>query len=151
MNPTDRRKLRYQTFDDVKTDIQRLRTSRYAKVGNWSLEQTCDHLTKAFQAQLSAPPAAATDEQKAARPLFEKVLATGDIPGGLQAPEFLTPPPDASPAAVDEFLAMLDRVKQHERPITMHRRFGPMTAEEFRKLGLAHCGHHLSHLIPASP
>lgn len=150
LEPAGKRSLRFKSYDDIRDEVKKLRAGKYSRIGNWSLEQVCDHLAKAFKRQMSMPPAAATEDQQKARPVFEKVLSSGEIPQGIQAPDFLTPPPSADAAAIDDLLATLDQVEKHNAPVTMHRIFGPMKPDEFRKLGLAHCGHHLSHLIPTT-
>ena len=42
----NRRKLRFETYDDLIADASTLSTYGYQKLGNWSLAQMLDHLTK---------------------------------------------------------------------------------------------------------
>jgi hypothetical protein len=95
------------------------------------------------------PVAEATDEQRQFRPMLEKSLAGGSLPTSIKSPDMAIPPTTASDADVDALVSTLDRVAAHNGP-AQHRRFGPLSADEFRKLSLLHCAHHLSHLVPQS-
>jgi hypothetical protein len=147
--PVERRALRYPDFNAVKTDVQNLRTKDYQQLGNWTLSQIAWHLNKAFEFPLNTPATDPTDEQRAFRPALEQFLSTGSLPAGIKAPDIAVPPATANDSDVDALLATLDRAAAHNRP-AQHRRFGPLTAEEFHRLSLLHCAHHLSYLLPAA-
>ena len=141
---TVRRSLRYTSTADVAADVRHL-CGGYLRSANWTLPQACWHLWTVTQALLARPLAEPTPDMLARRPVMEATVAGGPLPDGLPAPEELTPPATAGRADVDAFLAFLDAF--HPRP-AMHRLFGPLTAEQMGPLFLAHCGHHLGHLIP---
>lgn len=145
--PVDRRAVRYGDFGAVTADVRSLRRG-YEQLGNWSLAQIAWHLNKAFEFQLDTPVADPTDEQRSFRPAMEKSFAVGSLPTGLKTPDVALPPSSAGDGDIDALLAMLGRVAAHDKP-AQHRRFGPLTADEFRRLSLLHCAHHLSYLVPA--
>jgi hypothetical protein len=145
--PIERRPLKYADFNAVKADVQKLRMMPHKQLGNWNLAQIASHLNKAFEFQLATPVAAANDEQRQFRPMLDKSLATGTLPTSIKAPDTVLPPPAAGDPDIDALLKMLDRVASHNAP-AQHRRFGPLSADEFRRLSLLHCAHHLSYLVP---
>lgn len=144
--PVERRALKYSTLEDVKADVRKLRAG-YKQLGNWTLGQVAWHLNKAFEFQLASPVAEASEEQRQARPMMERAMAMGALPAGIRSPDAMVPPGDAGEADVEGLIAVLDRVTAHNGG-AQHRRFGPLNADEFRKLSLLHCAHHLSYLVP---
>lgn len=145
----DRRQLSFNSAADVKADVQQLRKG-YKRLGNWNLRQICRHLTVSTTNTLKPATGPATPEQAAVRPILEKVLSTGKIPTGLQAPAPAQPPEDCTDADVDAFLATLDQFENYNEPTAHHPRFGPLNQSEYKKIVLAHMAHHLSHLIPST-
>ena len=148
--PARREGLRFRTEDDAIAEVIRLRRG-YAQAGSWSLPQTCSHLTKAVFARMQPGPFPPdTDEQKARRPIADQTLATGKLPDGLQAPEAFQPSANCSDAAIDEFVAAMEKFKAYRDPIAPHRLFGQLPDAEARTLNLIHCAHHLSYLSPTT-
>jgi hypothetical protein len=145
-----RRELRYDSEDDVIADVQRLRRG-HRKLGNWSLSQTCHHLAATLRPRMQPGPFPPnTPEQDVRRPALQQVLATGKLPGGIEAPPFAVPPADAGDSAIDAFIDTLTQFKNHPGPLAPHRVFGNMPDANMRRLNLIHCAHHLSNLIPTT-
>ena len=144
----ERRRLSYAGLADLIADVRRLRARGYDRAGTWSLEQACWHLDRILRFVMTGQRAPTTPEQDAARPMLERVLATGQIPSGVKAPEPVTPPADAPAAVVDEFIADNEKFNAHRGPFSTHRLFGNVTDQELKRLHLIHCAHHLSHLVP---
>lgn len=141
--------LRFDNEDAAIADIERLRRG-YEQVGGWSLPQVCWHLHATMQARLQpGPHAPNTPEQDARKPIFDKILATGELPKGIQAPEHVSPPADVGDEAIDACLATLLKMRDHAEPFAPHRLFGNAPAEVARKQNLIHVAHHLSHLVPS--
>ena len=147
--PARRTGLAFADEDAVIADIRALRAG-YAKGGSWSLGQICWHLDAATKARMQPGPfAAETSEQTARRAtVVPQVLASGQLPTGINAPEQMTPPADAGDAAIDSCIATLSRFKTFPGPIAPHRLFGHIPDPDARRLSLIHCAHHLSYLVP---
>lgn len=143
-----RQGLRYASVDDAIADVQHLRDDGYAQAGNWTLEQICWHLDVATRKRLAPPPyPPTTPEQAAKRDVFAQVLATGQLPPGLEATDEFVPPADADATAITALIDTLGQVKSHKGPFAPHRRFGHMSDDESRQQILIHTAHHLSHLV----
>ena len=141
---TVRRTLRYASPAEVAADVRTL-CDGYLRSGQWTLPQACWHLLATTRGMLARPMGELTADMAARRPTRDAVLAGGPLPDGLPLPPELAPPATADRADVDAFLDFLATFGP--RP-AMHRVFGPITAEQMGTLFLAHCGHHLSYLVP---
>lgn len=121
------------------------------QAGQWSLPQVCHHLDKSLQWSMRPGPfPPATPEQQASTPRLLEILASGKLPVGIQAPDHMLPPPDAGDAAIEAFLATLERYDRYTGVLAPHRLFGQRSKEVLRALAGIHCAHHLSHLVPAT-
>jgi hypothetical protein len=147
-----RRKLRYADEAAVIADVNELRRG-YRQHGTWTLPQICWHLAAGVRSRMAPcpnPMPANTPEQDALRPMFEKVMAAGELPSGLPAPDRMMPPADPGDAAIDDFIAAMKQFAAFPGPIAPHARFGNLPDAEARRLNLIHCAHHLSHLEPTN-
>lgn len=148
---TRRSGLSFDTEDQIIAEIDRLRRG-YARTGDWSLSQACWHLNIGTQARMKpGPHAPDTPEQTARRPMLEKVLATGDLPEGITAPEPMLPPTSSDDSAIDALIASLRQFKTFTGEIAPHRLFGKLSDADARKLNRIHCARHLSFLVPLEP
>ncbi len=144
----ERRQLQFANEEDVIADIERLRRG-CERAGQWTLPQVCWHLSKSAEFSMRAGPfPEPTPEQIARRPVLDQVLGGAPLPSGLTALEAFQPPVDCSESEIDRLQEVMKAAKSYPGPFAPHRLFGPLTPDEARKLRLAHCAHHLSHLIP---
>jgi len=143
-----RRPIKFNSMDDVIADVERLRRSDCARCGQWTLAQICSHLDMALTYAMSGTKTPNTPEQDAARPRLDNVLASGQLPAGIQGPPQLMPPPDVPDAAIDSFIATAKRFAAFPGPFGPHRRFGNIGDDVIRRLVLIHAAHHLSHFVP---
>ena len=140
-----RRNLDYPNVDAAIADVQSLRRG-YTQSGNWTLPQICWHLTSVLDKTSRPATEPATPEQVKMQPIKEKILATGRLPGRIEAPQPVVPPPDCGEESVDAFIAALRRLAIYPEKTAVHRLWGPLTVDEFKRLSLIHCAHHLNHL-----
>jgi len=140
-----RRNLDYPNVDAAIADVQSLRRG-YTQSGNWTLPQICWHLTTVLDRSSRPATEPATPEQQKMQPVKEKILATGRLPGQIDAPPTVVPPADCGEESVDAFIAALRRLAIYPEKTAVHRLWGPLTSSEFQRLSLIHCAHHLSHL-----
>ena len=147
---TRRTHLDFASEDEVIADVNRLRRG-CTQAGAWSLPQVCYHLDKATQLRMQPGPfPPTTPEQEARRETFRNIMATGRLPDGIQAPDAMQPPPDCGDAAIDAFIATLERFKRFSGPIAPHRLFGHLSDADARRLNRIHYAHHLSYLAPTT-
>jgi hypothetical protein len=145
-----RRTLRFNSEDDVIADVKKLRHG-YTQAGAWTLPQICWHLNVGVQNRMKPGPFPAnTPEQESRKGQLQQVLASGQLPTGIPAPDGAVPPPDAGDAAIEALLTSLEQFKKFPGPIPPHRIFGHLNDADARKLNLIHCAHHLSFLTPVA-
>lgn len=143
--------LRFADEDAAIADIQLLRKG-YEQTGGWSLPQICWHLDKSMQFRMrDGPFEPNTPEQNARAHIFERVLASGELPRGIESPSVVVPPTDAGDEAVDGCIATFIKYKNFTGTFAPHRLFGHMPAEISHRQNLIHAAHHLSHLVPTTP
>jgi hypothetical protein len=147
-----RRKIDFSGFDALIADVEALQTRGYQKLGNWSLEQCCDHLSAMMIASLEG-------FQKVKLPFLvhlakpfgglirKRMLKTRSIPAGFKGPDAFLPGPAPDPAAIEKFVALCRRVETCEKFFASPL-LGKMSAEEWRQVHLIHGAHHLSFLVP---
>jgi hypothetical protein len=148
--PADKRQLSFKSEDEVIADLERLRRG-YVKAGNWSLPQAAWHLAIAVESRMRPGPFPPdSPEQLARKSALPGILASGKLPQGIQAPDAMTPQPDAPEDSIDRLIDALRRFKTYKGEIPPHRVFGAMPDADARQLNLIHCAHHLSHLVPTT-
>ena len=144
-----RRNLDYANIDAAIADVQSLRRG-YAQSGNWDLPQICWHLTNVLDRTSRPATEPATPEQIKMQPIKQQILATGRLPGRIEAPAPVVPPENCGEESIDAFIAALRRLAVYPEKSAVHRLWGPLTVAEFHRLSLIHCAHHLSHLTANS-
>lgn len=146
-----RRSLRFQNYEQVLVEAERLNEMGYEPTGNWSLAQVCHHLSMVMEYSLDGFP----KQQPwlfrwiARRFFLPRVLKHQVIRGRAPAGAALQPPdsPDA-PAALARLHKAIDRLKNHKGELAPSPAFGPLTPDEWREVHLWHCEHHLGFLAP---
>lgn len=149
----DRRKLLFDTFDQVIADIEQLRDKGYEKVGNWSLAGNCWHLRLLFD---QAMDGFTTDLPLFLKPfklfapkLLEKSLRERSIPANQPTLKVWRPSDDLDDQTeANALIASIQRYQQHTEPLHPSPLFGKLDRETWDKLQLNHCAHHLSFLLP---
>jgi hypothetical protein len=142
--------LTFASVDDVLAEIILLRRG-CAPAGNWSLEQTCWHLNAVMSYLMSPGPHAVPDTSPPDRETLQRILAGGQIPDGIIAPERAIPPAFCAADAADNFIQTVERFRTFQGPFAPHRLFGHLTLDEGRRLSMLHCARHLSFLVPVFP
>ncbi len=146
-----RRALRYDRLDDIMPDVERL-LEGHSTVGQWSLAEICRHLAIVLRRVVDAPATTPQDpsnwvtaEQK--RQFFE----TEVVQEGIPAPPGVVPTEVKSDREEAENLRQaIAHYQASPGPVVPHRRFGPLTRDEWDRFHCIHSAHHLSFAIPAS-
>jgi hypothetical protein len=151
MTTLKRRRLRLDDWDALAAEVERLHADGYAKAGLWGLGEVCDHLRRVMLGSLEG-----FQEQEpwfvrnlAGPVILRVILWTRWMPAGVRAPDEVAPPRIKDAAeSVRAFLEALALVREHAGAFAAHPAFGAISPEQWRRLHLIHCAHHLSFLVP---
>jgi Protein of unknown function (DUF1569) len=147
-----RRKLRFASLDDVMPEVEGLLTG-YETVGNWSLGQICNHLSRVFNLLVDAGPTR-TPPNRLARLRYymarKGFFAIEWFPTGVRAPTKLVLPDEGlnDRAEAEALRIALDRFKAAPGPFPTHPFLGVMSKPEWVQFNCRHCAHHLGFAIP---
>ena len=148
---TGRRPLRFQSFDEVMPDVERL-LDGHTTVGNWSLAQICRHLATVLRRVVDLPASTPQDpSQWVGEERKRQVFETGQIPEGMPGPPEIMPPAGLDEREEAEGLrGAIAYYRASPGPAIPHRLFGPLSMDEWERLQLIHNAHHLSFAIPTA-
>jgi hypothetical protein len=144
-----RRTLRYEGFDQVMPDVERL-LQGHTTIGKWSLAQICRHLATATRRVVNLPASTPVDPSlRVSEDVKRQVFETGVLPEGLPGPPEIMPPDSLDEREEAEGLrAAIAYYRDSPGPGAPHRFFGALTKEEWDRLVLIHLAHHLSFAVP---
>ena len=150
-----RRKVRYETFEDLVADAERLSQCEVTSLGNWSLGQTLKHIGAAMHGSIDGPAFNVPWWLKAVgRVYLWRKLVYGPFPAGFILPrstrEKIVFKEDTS---YEDGMAMLQsgiqRLRSEPQRI-VHPVTGPLTREQWDRFHLTHAEMHMSFLLPAT-
>ena len=150
-----RRKLKFDTIDQVLADVDRLveaeRAGRLGRVGNWSLGQALGHLASwaeyAYAGYPNKPPFFIVWILRARKQKFihEPMRAGVKIPG-VPGGTFATDPVPLDEAG-GRYRRVLAQLKS-EAPTLVHPIFGRLSHDEWIAINLRHAELHLGFQVP---
>ncbi len=147
------RPLRFDTWDQVLADVDGLLAGGYARVGQLSLGQNCNHLAIVLEGALDGFP------MKWSRPMqwLARFLVLGRMlkhkPTRLKvtAPAFARQEePVDDVVGAERLRRAIDRFSAPDAEYVPHLVFGDLTRNQWKHQQLWHCEHHLGFLIPKS-
>lgn len=147
------RTLAFASYDDLIAEIRRCQRDGYERLGQWSLGQTCAHLSYYLRGTLEGFGVRLPwiIRKTFGRLLLRRLLAGGEFPrGGRTIPASL--PPDAldETAAIEQALTLLGRLKAARADLHPSPLFDRLTPAQWQTLHLRHAAHHLRLLVPRS-
>ena len=147
-----RRTLAFSSLAEVMPEVDRL-LAGHRTVGNWSLGQICNHLSKPHTSGCPVegfPRKAPWPVRKLIGPVAKRrIFATGRMPSGVRLPEKYAPKPGVDARAEAEALrATLHLFSAEAGPLVPHPLFGPLTVAEWHRFHCIHCAHHLGFAVP---
>ncbi|HUY91079.1 MAG TPA: DUF1569 domain-containing protein [Pirellulales bacterium] len=147
-----RRNLRYDSYQDLLNDAERLAVSELRMLGNWSLGQVLGHLARVMEMSIDGSDLKASWLVRlVARLFFRQRLLSGPIPPGFRVPraahDVLIPPPMSSQAGLAELRRAVERLR-HETDRAPHPVLGELSLDEWDSLHLRHAEMHMSFLAP---
>ncbi|WP_404310745.1 DUF1569 domain-containing protein [Neorhodopirellula lusitana] len=145
-----RRKLNFDSLDEVIQEAQRLLASGYTRNGNWSLGQACRHMRLTIEANMDGYPwwmSITAPVRPLLRWLVLPKLLRGDSPAGLMTAGMFVPPDDMNDAEEIALLAeAVARFKGYQGRLYPHPGFGRLSHSEFERFHAMHAAHHLGFL-----
>ncbi len=148
----NRRALDFRSFDEIKTDLDRLQAKGYGRGGTWSLAQVCKHLSIFVQGSLEGftAPKPPWLIRLIGPWLIRRIIRKRQMPVGVKVPRAYLPDAVATDAEeVDDLKRLLARFQNHRGPLHPSPLGGDLSYEDWRELHFVHCGHYLSFLHPA--
>lgn len=152
---TGRRTVRYESFDDVYADAERLAGIEVRTLGNWSYAQILDHLAKAMGVMIEGTPTMFPMPLRfIMRLTMKRKMLRETLPPGFKYPAEWAPKIGPSQTvtvenALESLRTAIERLKAtpHRAP---HPGFGKMGPGEWDTFQLRHCEQHMSFVVPAS-
>ena len=144
------RVLQFSDQTEIVAELQRLRRGYVAR-GNWDLSQTCDHLAYFVEGSLDGHQFKVPWLFKVlfGRFVLRRILKSGKMKAGVPTPQKPLPVAGADePAAVARLTKALERLFAHNGELHASPFFGYLTPQEWRRLHVIHCAHHLGFLEP---
>ncbi|MGD9721565.1 MAG: DUF1569 domain-containing protein [Pirellulales bacterium] len=148
-----RRRLRFNSHDDVLAEVRALAARPTRHLGHWPLPTICQHLANAMNLCIDGdvPFKAPLKTRILARLARSRILKTG-LPTGFKLPAeaeaVLYNDPgsaDAAIAAMEQAVARLQTTQQR----VPHPALGKMNVHQWNLFHLRHAELHLSFIVPA--
>lgn len=157
MSKPEKRKLKFNHFDEMLADARLLYENGYSRRGNWTLGQATGHVALWMTYPLDGFPVAPIPVRMimwlmkvtVGQSLKRKIFAEGFKPGMMTAPVSV---PDAEKvsdqAGIEQLEEAIRRVTEHQGELNPSPLFGPMDKETLIKVSLLHAEHHFGYLEP---
>ncbi|MCC9605333.1 DUF1569 domain-containing protein [Blastopirellula sp. JC732] len=153
---TKRRELSFENFDEVLIECRHLADVGYHRVGKWNLGQICQHLAACMNQSIDGYKDPIPFWLPIVRPVVRMLYLPTILKGGAVSIRAKAPPSTLPSTNADDEIRMAEleqamaRVMQDDVEFVESPVVGQLTKEEWRKLHLWHCQHHLSFLIPGA-
>ncbi len=153
----NRRKLRFNSLEEVLDEAHRIAHAPHVAVGKWSAGQIFQHLAKAYLSSVDESKAKLPLPNRLVAKLLKPILLRYGLPSGVQiepisevaAREFLP----AENVATEEGLRQLQEATRRLSPEAMtarHNLFGEMSPREWEMMHCRHAELHMGFLVPVS-
>lgn len=153
-NAEGRRELRYDSYDELLADAERLAAGEIEQIGNWSPGQIFDHLGRSLDASIDGgAPKAPLMIRLVAGLFFRKKFIYESIPSGFEIPQksakvFKPEEGVGTEEGLAHLRAAVERCKAESKRAP-HPVFGTITQAEWDSFSLRHAEMHMSFLKPA--
>jgi len=149
-----RRAVRYDSYQDLLDDAERLAVSDAQALGNWSLGQALGHLARVMEMSIDGSELKAPWPVRfVARVFYRQRFLSGPIPSGFRVPrsarEALVPERQDSQTGLAELRRAVGRLHD-EIDRAPHPVLGELSLDEWDSLHLRHAEMHMSFLVPES-
>jgi hypothetical protein len=149
-----RREIRYDSYQDLLNDAERLAVCETQTLGNWSPGQALGHLSRVMEmsidgSELKAPWLV----RVVARLFFRQRFLSGPMPSGFRLPraaqQVLVPEAQDIQTGLAELRRAVGRLHD-ELDRAPHPVLGELSLDEWDSLHLRHAEMHMSFLLPES-
>jgi hypothetical protein len=148
-----RRTVRYESFDEMLADAERLAASPCRTLGNWSLGQIFQHLAKSLDMMIDGPPFVMPAPLRVVmRLLMKRRMLSQTLTPGFKLPQKAArylPDPTTTEEGLQLLRVAVQRVNQTQQR-GLHPAFGKMGPGEWDQFQLRHCEMHMSFAMPAN-
>lgn len=149
---TERREVRYESFDDLLQDAERLASGEVTTAGNWSFGQILEHLARAFHMTIDgANFGLPSPVQWALRTFMMKRFLRDGITPGFTIPKnartTLLPAPVETEDGLRQLRDAVSRLKQ-ESQRSINPVLGKITPDQSDTFQLRHAEMHMSFVKP---
>ncbi len=145
-----RRTLHFASYQDILDDVHAMAERPTHHLGNWSLGQICEHLSKAIEYAVDGAPFGVAWYFRLLGPLFKKRTLTQPMKPGFKLPqsaaEYLPSNTDAA-AGIARLEGAIAKYQQAPE-LKPHVIFGRMSQDEWDQLNFRHAEMHLSFIVP---
>ena len=150
---TGRRKLRFESYEEVLTDVEQLAAGEVQSLGNWSFGQILKHLAVAVDSMIDGGPFNMPAPMKFIMNLMmKKRMLTRGLSPGFNLPKYaqaLVPDETSVEEGLELLRVAIDRLHK-EKKRAPHGAFGVLSPLEWDQFQLRHCEMHLSFVEPAN-
>lgn len=146
-----RRKVHYETYDDLLADASSLAESAHHTVGNWSLGQILEHLARAFDMAVEESTMRVPWLLRCiVRTFLKSRFLKKTVPAGFKIPKGadVNPSPHTEAAAALEHLRQVVESIRAAPHLQEHPILGALSAEEWEQFNLRHAEMHMSFAVP---
>jgi hypothetical protein len=148
-----RRRVCYESFDDLLADAEQVAGADVQTLGNWSLGEIYGHLAAAMNASIDGFPGKLPWPIRMFAKLFlRKMILRGPLRPGFKLPRDAETKMCPQGMTVDEGLAALRRAVQRQRSGShrvAHLALGELSNEEWTEAHLRHAELHMSFVVPS--
>jgi len=151
----DRRRVRYESLSDFLADAERQAAGSAQTLGNWTLAQIFDHLSRSMRVAVEGTDARFPWPARFFLRAIRKKFLRRPMKPGFRVPpklERVLRPGEglAIGQALQELREAASRFETAPQ-LAPHPAFGPLTREEWRALSLRHAELHMSFVVPDRP
>jgi len=148
----NRRKVSYQSYDDLLADAEEMAHGVVQTLGNWSLGQIFKHLAVALEGSIDGLPFQAPFFVRMLSPFLKKRFLTKPLPAGFQITKSARPTMD--PNATISTAESLDALRyaisrcQSETDRASHPVLGKLSKDDWDRFNRRHAEMHMSFVVP---
>ncbi len=142
-----RRKVRYESLDELLADAQRLSKSKVRTLGNWSQGQIYEHVARSLDSSIDgAGFSLPAPVRWAMTLLMKRKFLKQTLPAGFKTSAEFTPAETSVEQGLASLQTAIERQKQ-ESERAPHPGFGNIGREGWNDFNLRHSEMHMSFLV----
>lgn len=149
---SERREVRYESFQHLLSDAESLAQGEVLTLGNWTLGQIFLHLALSMHGSIDGISAQASWPKRTFTRLFyARRFLSGPMPAGLRLPPEAAQQLSPKPVSVEKGLRALQKAVeriQFEIDRAAHPVLGELSLDEWDNFHLRHAELHMSFAVP---